>query len=81
VDSQKASGTPGRVEGPNLGYKPRYKEGYFPVPTMDSQQDIRSEMVLLMEEVGIYVETHHHEWPGRAGGNRYAFRFPGEYGG
>jgi glutamine synthetase len=61
VDSTEGQWNTGRTEGPNLGYKPRYKEGYFPVPPMDSQQDIRSEMVLLMEEVGIQVETHHHE--------------------
>ncbi len=61
VDSTEGQWNTGRAEGPNLGYKPRYKEGYFPVPPMDSQQDIRSEMVLLMEEVGIKVETHHHE--------------------
>jgi len=61
VDSAEGQWNTGRSEGPNLGYKPRYKEGYFPVPPMDSQQDIRSEMVLLMEEVGIQVETHHHE--------------------
>jgi len=61
VDSAEGQWNTGRVEGPNLGYKPRYKEGYFPVPPMDSQQDIRSEMVLLMEDVGIQVETHHHE--------------------
>jgi glutamine synthetase len=61
VDSAEGQWNTGRVEGPNLGYKPRYKEGYFPVPPMDSQQDLRSEMVLLMEEVGIQIETHHHE--------------------
>jgi len=61
VDSSEGQWNTGRAEGPNLGYKPRYKEGYFPVPPMDSQQDIRSEMVLLMEDVGIQVETHHHE--------------------
>jgi glutamine synthetase len=61
VDSAEGQWNTGRIEGPNLGYKPRYKEGYFPVPPMDSQQDLRSEMVLLMEEVGISVETHHHE--------------------
>jgi glutamine synthetase len=61
VDSDEGQWNTGRIEGPNLGYKPRYKEGYFPVPPMDSQQDIRSEMVLLMEEVGIQIETHHHE--------------------
>ena len=42
VDSTEGQWNTGRVEGPNLGYKPRYKEGYFPVPPMDSQQDIRS---------------------------------------
>ena len=56
----KVSGTLGN-EGPNLGYKPRYKEGYFPVPPTDSQQDIRTEMIQLMEKVGIRIEKHHHE--------------------
>jgi glutamine synthetase len=51
----------GREEGPNLGYKPRHKEGYFPVPPTDSQQDIRQEMVMMMEKVGIVVEKQHHE--------------------
>jgi glutamine synthetase len=52
----------GRVmERRNLGYKPRYKEGYFPVAPTDTQQDIRSEMVREMEKVGIRVEKHHHE--------------------
>src|SRR3954469_10461665 len=46
---------------PNLGYKPRYKEGYFPVPPIDSQQDIRTEMCRVMEECGIQVERQHHE--------------------
>ena len=46
---------------PNLGYKPRYKEGYFPVPPMDHYQDLRSEMVLNLEKVGIEIEVHHHE--------------------
>src|SRR5438034_11494630 len=46
---------------PNLGYKPRYKEGYFPVPPMDKYQDLRSEMVLNLEKVGIKIEVHHHE--------------------
>src|SRR6266853_1895820 len=46
---------------PNLGYKIRYKEGYFPVPPMDALQDIRTEMVLMMEQIGIHVEVHHHE--------------------
>ena len=53
-----AEGTPDR---PNLGYKPRYKQGYFPVPPMDQFQDIRSDMVLALESVGVRVEVHHHE--------------------
>ncbi|MGH2754844.1 MAG: type I glutamate--ammonia ligase [Actinomycetota bacterium] len=48
-------------DGNNLGYKPRYKEGYFPVPPMDHYQDLRSEMVLTLRELGIPVEVHHHE--------------------
>lgn len=48
-------------DGGNLGYKPRYKEGYFPVPPMDHYQDLRSEMVLTLRELGIPVEVHHHE--------------------
>jgi glutamine synthetase len=46
---------------PNLGYKPRYKEGYFPVAPVDSQQDLRTEMCRVMETVGIQVERQHHE--------------------
>src|SRR5438874_10677446 len=49
------------IEGKNLGYKPRYKEGYFPVQPTDTQQDIRAEMVREMEKIGIRVEKHHHE--------------------
>ncbi|HVL65304.1 MAG TPA: type I glutamate--ammonia ligase [Actinomycetota bacterium] len=48
-------------EGGNKGYKPRYKEGYFPVPPMDHYQDLRSEMVLTLRDLGIPVEVHHHE--------------------
>jgi glutamine synthetase len=61
VDSVEGEWNSGRDEKPNLGYKPRFKEGYFPVPPHDSLQDIRSEMVLTMENVGITVEVHHHE--------------------
>ncbi|WP_406676186.1 type I glutamate--ammonia ligase [Moorella sp. ACPs] len=46
---------------PNLGYRPRYKEGYFPVPPTDTLQNLRTEMVLLLKEMGIAVEAHHHE--------------------
>src|SRR5438876_850151 len=49
------------IESKNLGYKPRYKEGYFPVQPTDSQQDIRTEMVREMEKLGYRVEKHHHE--------------------
>ena len=51
----------GDYDGPNLGYKPRYKEGYFPVPPSDTLQDIRSEMILKMIDCGVDVEVHHHE--------------------
>lgn len=61
VDSIEGRWNTGRDEQPNLGYKPRYKEGYFPVPPTDSLQDIRSEMVLHMLNCGIEVEAHHHE--------------------
>ena len=61
VDSREGRWNSGRLESPNLGYKPRYKEGYFPVPPIDSQQDIRTEMIQLMEKVGIRIEKHHHE--------------------
>ena len=61
VDSPEGNWNSGKEEHPNLAYKPRPKEGYFPVPPSDSYQDLRSEMVLLMEEAGIEVEAHHHE--------------------
>ncbi len=61
VDSVEGRWNSGRIENPNLGYKPRYKEGYFPVPPTDSLQDIRSEMVLTMERIGIQIEAQHHE--------------------
>lgn len=46
---------------PNLGHKPRFKEGYFPTSPIDSLQDIRSEMALTLEQIGVRVEVHHHE--------------------
>ena len=55
------SGKEGTPDRPNLGYKPRYKQGYFPVPPMDKFQDIRSEMVLALESIGVKIEVHHHE--------------------
>lgn len=61
LDSVEGRWNSGREENPNLGYKPRYKEGYFPCPPTDSLQDIRTEMVLVMEQVGMTIECQHHE--------------------
>jgi glutamine synthetase len=61
IDSVEGNWNTGRDEGPNLGYKPRPKEGYFPVPPMDKFQDLRTEMVLTLENLGIEVEAQHHE--------------------
>jgi glutamine synthetase len=63
------SGNPGA-----RGYRPRYKEGYFPVPPMDQYQDLRSEMVLKMQEMGIRIEVQHHE-VGTAGQAEIDMRF------
>ena len=54
------SGSAG-IDEPNLGYKIRHKEGYFPASPFDSQQDIRAAMVMTMEAAGIEIETFHHE--------------------
>jgi glutamine synthetase len=62
IDSNEAIWNTGRPEaGANLGYKIRHKEGYFPVPPHDTQQDIRTEMCLEMHKMGISIETQHHE--------------------
>jgi glutamine synthetase len=61
IDSIEGTWNTGRDEGPNLGYKPRHKEGYFPVPPTDKFQDLRTEMVLTLEELGIETEAQHHE--------------------
>ena len=61
LDSQEGSWNSGRDEGPNLAYKPRYKEGYFPVPPTDAFQDLRTEMMMTLLNLGIEVETQHHE--------------------
>src|SRR3989440_11017401 len=74
VDSIEGIWNSGKDEGPNLGFKPRYKEGYFPVPPMDHFQDLRSQMILTMERVGIDVEVHHHE-VGTAGQAEIDMRF------
>ena len=61
IDSKEGAWNTGRDERPNLGYKPQHKGGYFPVPPYDSQANLRNEMLLLMEEVGIETDLHHHE--------------------
>ncbi len=61
VDSVEGRWNTGADEMPNLGYKPRYKEGYFPVPPTDKYQDMRSEMMLLLEDLGVAMECQHHE--------------------
>lgn len=60
VDSEEGIWNAGK-EGANSGYRPRNKEGYFPVAPVDSQEDIRAEMVREMEKAGIIIEKQHHE--------------------
>lgn len=60
IDAEEGRWNSGREEN-NLGYRPRYKEGYFPVPPTDHYQDLRSEMVVAMQNAGLIVECHHHE--------------------
>jgi glutamine synthetase len=76
IDSEEGiwnSGRPGSGVA-NLAYRPRHKEGYFPVPPTDKLQDLRSEIVLAMEEAGIEIEVHHHE-VGTAGQTEIDMRF------
>jgi glutamine synthetase len=61
LDSKEGIWNSGKEENPNLGYKPRHKEGYFPVPPTDSLEDLRTETVLEMQKCNIYVEKQHHE--------------------
>ena len=61
VDSIEGKWNSGREENPNLGYKPRFKEGYFPVPPTDALNDLRNEMVTNLMNAGIPVEAQHHE--------------------
>jgi glutamine synthetase len=61
VDSKEGIWNSSKQEAPNLGHKPRQKEGYFPVAPVDSMQDLRTEMALTLESLGIQVEAHHHE--------------------
>ncbi len=61
IDSMEAEWNTGRDEDTNLGYKTRHKEGYYPVPPSDKFQDLRTEMMLVLESLGIDVECQHHE--------------------
>ncbi|HKX76823.1 MAG TPA: type I glutamate--ammonia ligase [Acidimicrobiia bacterium] len=75
VDSEEGAWNSGREEdGKNLAYKPRYKEGYFPVPPTDHYQDLRSEMTANLEAAGIEIEVQHHE-VGTAGQAEIDMRF------
>ena len=73
IDSSEAAWSTGKGEG-NRGYKIRYKEGYFPVAPLDSQNDIRTEMCRVLADVGIEVERQHHE-VATAGQAEIDFRF------
>ncbi|OFW65411.1 MAG: type I glutamate--ammonia ligase [Actinobacteria bacterium RBG_16_68_21] len=75
VDSDEGAWNSGTDEpGGNLGYKPGYKEGYFPVPPTDHYQDLRSEMAARLGDAGIHVEVQHHE-VGTAGQSEIDIRF------
>jgi glutamine synthetase type I len=75
IDSEEASWSTGsKFESGNTGHRPAVKGGYFPVPPVDSFQDMRSEMCLILEALGIPVEVHHHEVAG-AGQNEIGTRF------
>jgi glutamine synthetase len=60
IDAEEGRWNSGRLEN-NLGYRPRYKEGYFPVAPTDHYQDLRTEMAMTMQNCGLTVECHHHE--------------------
>ena len=62
VDAEEAAWNSGKeYESGNMGHRPGVKGGYFPVPPVDSAQDLRSAMCLALEEMGLTVEVHHHE--------------------
>ncbi len=66
IGSEEAPWSTGaKIEGGNLGHRPGVKGGYFPVPPVDGFQDMRSEMCLILESLGIPVEVHHHEVAGQ----------------
>jgi len=61
IDSVEGAWNTARFEEPNLGYKPSFKGGYFPVSPTDTYHDLRSEMVMELKRAGVAVEAHHHE--------------------
>ena len=81
IDSVEGIWNTGKDEGPNLGFKPRHKEGYFPIPPMDHLQDLRSEMILTLEKHGRRdrgpAPRSGHRRPGR---DRHALRHPAGHG-
>ena len=74
IDSKEGAWNTGRDERPNLGYKPAYKGGYFPVAPYDSLVNLRNEILLELERAGIETELHHHE-VGTAGQSEVGIRF------
>jgi glutamine synthetase len=74
IDSEEGVWNSGANTSPNLAYRPRFKEGYFPVPPTDKLQDLRSEIMLKMIDAGIDVEVQHHE-VGTAGQAEIDLRF------
>jgi glutamine synthetase len=74
IDSEEGIWNSGRNGTPNLGHRPRHKEGYFPVPPVDRLQDVRSKIMLAMIEAGIPIEVQHHE-VGTAGQAEIDMRF------
>ena len=74
IDSDEGIWNSGRNGSANFGFRPRHKEGYFPVPPVDQLQDLRSRIVLALADAGIDIEVHHHE-VGTAGQTEIDMRF------
>lgn len=74
IDAEEGIWNSGHNGSPNLAHRPRHKEGYFPVPPVDKLQDLRSHIMLALEEAGVPVEVHHHE-VGTAGQTEIDMRF------